>query len=127
MKNFMNGFPGREQQITTALLRVLGKEKYELFDKFLEYFFTEKDAEFLSSIDFNCLRLSFNYHQFEDDMNPFIIKEEGFKHVDRVIDLCAKYNIYTILDLHALPGGQNQDCRSDNPTGYAAFWDHRRF
>ncbi|KAH7140066.1 glycoside hydrolase superfamily [Dactylonectria estremocensis] len=128
MENFMNGFPGRECQIRGALLKVLGKEKCEFFfDKFLEYFFTDKDAEFLASIGFNCLRLSLNYHHFEDDMNPFVIKEEGFKHVDRVIDICARHNIYTIIDMHALPGGQNQDWHSDNPTGYAAFWDHKHF
>jgi endoglucanase len=28
-----------------------------------------------------------NYHHFEDDMNPMVIKEEGFKHVDRVVAL----------------------------------------
>ncbi|KAI0383486.1 glycoside hydrolase superfamily [Hypomontagnella monticulosa] len=128
MENFMNGFPGREHQIRNALLKVLGQEKYDFFfDRFLEYFFMEKDAQFLSSLGFNCLRLSFNYRHFEDDMNPFVIKEEGFKHLDRVIELCTKYKIYTILDLHAAPGGQNQDWHSDNPTGYAAFWDHKHF
>jgi aryl-phospho-beta-D-glucosidase BglC (GH1 family) len=90
MENFMNGFPGRECQIRSALLKVLGQEKYTFFfDKFLEYFFTEKDAAFLASVGFNCLRLSLNYHHFEDDMNPFVIKEEGFKHVDRVIDIVS--------------------------------------
>ncbi|CRK45799.1 hypothetical protein BN1723_001142 [Verticillium longisporum] len=128
MENFINGFPGRENQIRAALLKVLGKEKYDFFfDKFLEYFFTEKDAEFLSSLGFNCLRLSFNYRHFEDDMNPMVIKVEGFKHLDRAIQLCAKYGIYTILDLHSAPGGQNQDWHCDNPTGYAAFWDHKHF
>lgn len=91
MENFMNGFPGRECQIRGALLNVLGKDKCEFFfDKFLEYFFTDKDAQFLASIGFNCLRLSLNYHHFEDDMNPFVIKEEGFKHVDRVIDIVSR-------------------------------------
>lgn len=40
---------------------------------------------------------------------------------------CARHGIYTILDLHAAPGGQNQDWHCDNPTGYAAFWDHKHF
>jgi hypothetical protein len=39
-------------------------------------------------------------------MNPRVLKTEGFKHLDRVVDLCAKHGIYTILDLHTLPGGQ---------------------
>ena len=88
MENFMNGFPGRECQVREALKDVLGQEKYEFFfDKFLEYFFTEADAQFLASLGFNSLRLPLNYHHFEDDMNPMVIKEEGFKHVDRVIKL----------------------------------------
>jgi hypothetical protein len=40
---------------------------------------------------------------------------------------CAKEGIWTILDLHAAPGGQNQDWHSDNPTSYASFWDHKHF
>ncbi|RDW59093.1 hypothetical protein BP5796_12017 [Coleophoma crateriformis] len=128
MENFMNGFPGREMQIREALGEVLGKEKSEyFFDKFLEYFFGDKDAEYLASLGFNSLRIPMNYRHFEDDMNPMVIKEEGFKHVDRVIEICAKYKIYVILDLHAAPGGQSQDWHCDNPTGYAAFWDHKHF
>lgn len=93
MENFMNGFPGRENQIRSALLKVLGKDKCDFFfDRFLEYFFTEKDAEYLASLGMNCIRLGFNYHHFEDDMNPFVIKEEGFKHLDRVIDTVCHHS-----------------------------------
>lgn len=57
----------------------------------------------------------------------FNIKEEGFKHLDRVINLCAEYGIYTILDLHALPGYQSQEWHSDNPTHKAFLWQHKHF
>jgi hypothetical protein len=40
-------------------------------------------------------------------MNPRVLKESGFKHLDRVIELCASHNIYTILDLHTAPGGKH--------------------
>jgi hypothetical protein len=40
-------------------------------------------------------------------MNPRKLKEDGFKHLDRVIALCANEGIYTVLDLHTAPGGQN--------------------
>lgn len=111
------------------MLKVLGPEKYTFFfDKFLEYFFTEKDAAFFASKGLNCLRLPFNYRHFEDDMAPRVLKEHnGFKHLDRVVDLCAQHGIYTILDLHAVPGGQNPDWHSDNVTNYAAFWEHKDF
>jgi len=126
MENFITGYPGHESQHRAAMLKVLGKEKQEFFfDKFLEYFFTEADAKFFASLGLNCIRLPFNYRHFEDDMNPRVLKESGFKHLDRVIELCAKENIYTILDMHTVPGGQNPDWHSDNVTGYAAFWDFK--
>ncbi|KAJ5665425.1 uncharacterized protein N7477_007873 [Penicillium maclennaniae] len=107
MENFITGFPGHESQHRAAMRRVLGPQKYEFFfDKWLENFFTEADAKFFASLGLNCLRLPFNYRHFEDDMNPRVLKETGFKHLDRVIDL-------------------NPDWHSDNPTSYAAFWDYK--
>ena len=40
-------------------------------------------------------------------MNPRVLKTEGFKYLDRVVDICAKAGIYTIFDYHAAAGGQN--------------------
>ena len=60
-------------------------------------------------------------------MNPRVLKPEGFKHLDRVIDLCSKHGIYTILDLHTAPGGQNTDWHSDAGTHIAKFWEHKDF
>ena len=37
-------------------------------------------------------------------MNTRVIKPEGYKWLDRIVDICAKEGIYTILDLHAAPG-----------------------
>lgn len=128
MENFITGYPANEEAQREAIREVLGKERCELFfDRFLQYFFEEEDARFISSLGLNCLRIPVNYRHFEDDMAPFEIKEEGFKHLDRVIDLCARHNIYTIIDLHALPGYQNQHWHSDNPTHKAFFWKHRHF
>jgi endoglucanase len=128
MENFIDGYPANEEAMREGLLEVLGKEKYDLFfDHFLNSYFTEPDAEYIHSLGLNLVRIAINYHQFEDDMNPGVIKEEAFVHLDRVIDLCARYQIYTIIDLHALPGFQNQHWHSDNPTHKALFWKHRDF
>lgn len=105
---------------------VLGQENYEFFfDRWLHHFFTDSDAKLLRSLGLNLLRLPFNYRHLEDDLNPRVLKEAGFKHLDRVVNLCANYGIYTILDMHTVPGAQNQDWHSDNPTNYAAFWDYK--
>src|SRR3982751_521498 len=108
MENFITGYPGNEEAMRDALRSVLGDEKYNrFFDRFLDAFFAAEDAAFIHSLELNLLRLPVNYHHFEDDMAPFEIKESGFKFLDRAIELCAKHGIYTIIDLHALPGFQN--------------------
>ncbi|KAF3158246.1 Endo-1,4-beta-xylanase 5, variant 2 [Orbilia oligospora] len=128
MENFISGYPGREYQIRTALSKVLGQEKSDFFfDKFLEYFFTESDAKFYKSLGLNCIRVPFNYRHFEDDMNPRVLKPEGFKHLDRLINICAEHGIYTILDLHTAPGGQNGDWHADIGHHIPEFWTHKDF
>jgi aryl-phospho-beta-D-glucosidase BglC (GH1 family) len=128
MENFISGYPGCEFQIREALTESIGKEKSDLFfDKFLEYFFQESDAKFFKSLGLNAIRIAVNYRHFEDDMNPRVLKQEGFKHLDRVIDLCAKEGIYTIIDLHTAPGGQNTDWHADAGTHIANFWIHKDF
>jgi endoglucanase len=128
MENFITGYPANEEAQRRAVREVLGEEKHGLFfDRFLEYFFTEGDARFIRSLGLNLLRLPINYRHFEDDAEPYVIKEGGFKHLDRVIELCAEHGIYTIIDLHALPGYQNQHWHCDNPTHKALLWQHRHF
>ncbi len=128
MENFIDGYPANEETMREGLMKVLGEEKYNLFfDHFLKSYFTEPDAEYIHSLGLNLVRIPINYHLFEDDMNPRMIKKEAFEHLDRVIELCAKHQIYTIIDLHALPGFQNQHWHSDNPTHKALFWKHKDF
>ncbi|KAI5450239.1 hypothetical protein NCC49_003256 [Naganishia albida] len=128
MENFITGYPGHEHEMREAMLDVLGQEKYDFFfDKFLEYFFTEKDAKAFADLGLNCIRLPVNYRHFEDDMHPRVFKQEGLKHLDRVIDLCAKYGIYTIIDLHAAAGAQNVDWHSDLGVHKALFWEYKDF
>ncbi len=128
MENFIDGYPANENAVREGLLKVLGKEKYDLFFReFYKNYFTEPDAEYVQSLGLNLIRIPIHYRRFEDDMNPGVINEKGFEFLDKVVELCAKYEIYTIIDLHALPGFQNQDWHSDNPTHRALFWDHKDF
>ncbi|KAK0707133.1 glycoside hydrolase superfamily [Lasiosphaeria miniovina] len=126
MENFITGYPGHETEMRAAMLRVLGREKYDFFfDKFLEYFFTSSDAKFLASLGINCVRIPINYRYFMDDLNPSVIKPEGFKLVDRIVDACAAEGLYTILDMHTFPGGQNQGWHCDTGIHKALFWEFK--
>lgn len=128
MENFIDGYPANEETMREGLLSVLGEKKYNLyFDTFLKSYFTEPDATYIQSLGLNLVRIPINYHQFEDDMNPGVINEGAFQYLDSVIARCARHQIYTIIDLHAFPGSQNQHWHSDNPTHVASFWIHKDF
>ena len=128
MENFITGYPATESLQRKALQKALGNDGYrQYFDRFLDVFFGDEDAAFLASLGLNCVRLPVNYRHFEDDMKPFELKEEGFLLLDRAIERCARHGLYTVIDLHALPGFQNQHWHSDNPTHWAFFWSHKHF
>jgi endoglucanase len=128
MENFITGFPATESLQREVLRGALGEDGYrEFFDRFLDVFFGDADVSFLASLGLNLVRLPINYRHFEDDMRPFELKQEGFELLDRAIERCARQGIYTIIDLHAAPGFQNQHWHSDNPTHWAFFWMHKHF
>ncbi|KAK9418889.1 putative Glycoside hydrolase family 5 domain-containing protein [Seiridium unicorne] len=60
-------------------------------------------------------------------MDSRVYKKDGFTTLDRIIQRCAKYNLYVILDLHSAPGGQNQDWHSDSGINKAFFWEFKDF
>ncbi|GLW11864.1 hypothetical protein Misp01_69920 [Microtetraspora sp. NBRC 13810] len=128
MENFITGYPASEDLMRSAVREVLGEERHAMFfDRMLTSFFGDEDAALLAGMGVNCVRVPVNYRHFESDERPFELIEDGFRHLDRVIDQCGAHGIYTVLDLHALPGSQNQHWHSDNPTHVASFWRHRHF
>ena len=128
MENFITGYAGAEMEHRKAMASVLGREKAEyFFDQFLDYFFADADAKYFASLGLNCIRIPFNYRHFEDDLNPGVFKESGFALLDRVVQHCTNNNLYVIFDLHAVPGGQNQDWHSDTGLNRALFWELRDF
>lgn len=128
LENFITGFPSTEELHRKAMRAVLGQEVYDaFFDRFHEVFFTDHDAAFLAGLGLNCVRIPFHYRLFEDDDRPMELKEQGFRLLDRAVDVCARHGLYTVLDLHTAPGYHNQRWHSDNPTHRSMFWQHRHF
>ena len=73
------------------------------------------------------MRLPINQRHFEHDAAPFELLRAGFERLDGAIRACADAGLYSVIDLHAVPGCQNQHWHSDNPTHVAAFWQHPHF
>ncbi|SPO00323.1 related to endoglucanase [Cephalotrichum gorgonifer] len=126
MENFISGFSGHEHEHRAQMASVLGADKAAFFfDRLIHHWFTDADAAYFASLGLNCIRIPFNYRHFIDDMNPGVIKPEGFALLDRCVEICARHNLFVVLDLHAVPGGQNQDWHSDSGISRAMFWDFK--
>ncbi len=124
IEHMMSRIPGSEKRIRQTFAQVYGRENAgKFFEDYLDNFLTEDDFVFMKSLGVNSVRLALNYRHFEDDQAPGNYKPDGFRHLDRVLSLCEKYEIYAVLDMHAVPGGQNANWHSDNQTGVAGFWD----
>jgi endoglucanase len=128
MEDFIVGYPGNEEALRSHLLEAMGGAAYDaFFDEFDRVFLGPDDADLLASMGLNSVRIPVNYRRLERDGAPFEYLEEGFRILDRAIDLLASRGIHTIIDLHAAPGYQNHHWHSDNPTHQALFWRHPHF
>ncbi len=128
MEDFIGGFPGSEEGIRSAVADCLGKNTAEFFfNRMLDHMFNEDDVRFIKECGANAVRLPLNYRHFEDDSAPFRYKEQGFRRLDRALELCEKHRIYAILDLHSVQGWQNTDWHCDNSSRHTFFWRHTQF
>jgi hypothetical protein len=128
MENFVTGYSANESLMRSRVADVIGAERAErFFERFLTAFYGEADAEFLGSLGMTIIRIPVNYHHFESDAAPFTILPTAFDHLDRAIEASGRHGIYSLIDLHALPGGQNHHWHSDNSTHEAHLWQHPHF
>jgi endoglucanase len=98
-----------ETKIDSKLTELYGKEEADKFRwSVYNNMITEEDIKAISGLCMNVVRVPFNHTLLEDDSNPYVYKEEGFRLLDRLLGWCEKYNVYVILDLHSAPGGQSK-------------------
>ena len=128
MENFITGFSASESLMRSTVIAAIGRDRATaFFDRLLDSFFGEADARWLGEAGFNVVRIPVNYHHLESDDRPMEIIESGLDRLDRAIAELAGHGIYSIIDLHAVPGAQNQHWHSDNATHVAMFWQQRQF
>ena len=123
LEHFMFGLPGTDAQIRNMLYEVYGKQNaIEFWKIYYENYISEKDIEYVASLGLNHIRIPVNYKLFlTDDFDKSI----AIKQIDRLLEYCKKYDIWAIIDMHAVPGGQNPDWHSDNNTGMDNFWNNQ--
>jgi aryl-phospho-beta-D-glucosidase BglC (GH1 family) len=115
MEGYMTG--GRniaERTFRAGFGKALGPEALADFTRsFRNAFIREEDIETIKSWGANCIRIPFNYRLIEYEDRPFSLDHEGLEYLDRAVGWCEKHSLYCVLDMHAVPGAQNQDWHAD--------------
>ncbi len=104
--------PAGEDNAYLTLVSRFGTEKtHELFKWYRSNWITEIDYKNVADNGMNCVRLPIWYRNFQRDDNGTWYRnaagEIDWSELDEVIRLCKKYGLYLIIDLHGLPGYQN--------------------
>lgn len=77
--------------------------QYSKYDEnHFDTFITEKDISFIASLGFDHVRVPVDYIVLESDEG--IIKEKGFKYLERCREWCEKYGLRMLIDLHECYG-----------------------
>ena len=109
-EGYMWRFGGKYNRPRTieALVRELCGSAFAdyFWKRFREEYIAEADIRAMAENGFNSVRLPVNWRVVMEDEPGIIWKEDGFRLIDRFIDLCEKYKLYVCLDLHGAPGGQ---------------------
>jgi hypothetical protein len=100
-----------QQAILASLAQLTGWDNVNAFmDEYRKNYITESDVQMLKEAGFNSIRLPMHYNLFiEENATDNTFKEKGFEMIDNLLAWCKKYEVWLILDMHAVPGGQSTD------------------
>ncbi len=81
-----------------------GKERYDAETEHFNTYIQESDFKRAAEWGLDHLRVPVDYVLFESDDNPGVYNEERLKYVDFALEMCKKYGLNMLLDLHHAPG-----------------------
>lgn len=104
--------PAGEEIMFQKLVERFGLEKtHALMQMYRENWITEVDYQNVAALGMNVIRLPIWYRNFQSDDNGTWYRDANgnidLSELDEVVAMCKKYGLYLIIDLHGLPGYQN--------------------
>jgi hypothetical protein len=119
MWKFYKPLADRPRRIEALISDLIGEEAAQRFwNVYHERYITEADVARVADEGFDSIRLPINWRVVMD-VNSGEFIEEGFAHIQRLVDWCKAHDLYVILDLHGAPGGQTganiDDSEADHP------------
>ena len=104
--------PAGEENVYETLVSRFGQDAtHVLFQTYRSNWITEQDFQNVTAMGMNVIRLPIWYRNFQrDDNGTWYRDAEGnidWHELDWVVAMCRRYDLYLIIDLHGLPGYQN--------------------
>ena len=122
----IHGFFGSTSNIESNIIDLVGAENTAAFyQAYYENYITEADVAFIAANGFNALRVPFHYKFFSPTPGEYV--QDGFNLIDPLLEWCADYGVYLILDMHCAPGSQNTNDFSDSDGNVAGLWIHQSY
>ncbi len=125
--------------IMLTLYNRFGQERAEtLIDVYEDNWVSEIDFANLSALGLNCVRIPFGYFNLMNALTydestetwvktPFedlTWRDDAFEKLDWALEMCEKYGLYAILDLHGAVGSQSgQDHSGDISAPTGRLWN----
>lgn len=97
--------PDQESLIRILTERFGPSEADRLMTAYRDGFIRPRDLELVRSFEFNVVRLPFDSRMLMDESGT--LRPDGFKWLDRGLEMAEEAGIYVILDMHGAPGGQS--------------------
>ena len=98
-------------------------QRNEFYNAYYNNYITKADIDSISKWGFNSIRLPMHYQLFTTLGKAQSFHEQGFALVDQLLQWCKEKNLYLILDLHAVPGGQNSGDICDYDKTKPSLWE----
>ena len=104
--------PAGEDNVYETLVARFGQDAaHALFRTYRSNWITEQDYQNVAAMGMNVIRLPIWYRNFQRDDNGTWYRDDAgnidWRELDEVVAMCRKYGLYLIIDLHGLPGYQN--------------------
>lgn len=91
----------------------------ELYQLYMDTYITEEDFVEIASVGLNTVRINFTYMNLTTDGEA--LREDAFRYLDFALEMCEKYDLYAVLDLHGAIGSQNRDSHSGDDSQFGLF------
>lgn len=91
----------------------------ELDALYLDNYIREEDFRIISELGMNTVRIPFTCYNVTED--GYKLREDAFGKLDWAVDMCTKYGLYAVIDLHGAVGSQNMDIHSGDDAQYALY------